>query len=90
MIKNYSKEGKNPDGAPNGKFYLDREAGRRAAEEVIQTHLHLKGDDLKNYMLQNFDETWNYYDVNHEDLIEADRMSTFFRTLCKDANLDIQ
>ena len=31
MLANYAKEGKNQDGQPNNKFYLDREAGRRAS-----------------------------------------------------------
>ena len=90
MIKTYAKEGKNPDGTPNGKFYLDKEAGRRASEEVVHTHLKLSGKALDDYLLHNFEETWNYWDVNHENLIEADRMSTFFRALCHDANLNIQ
>mgnify|MGYP000111641486 CR=1 FL=1 len=89
MLTNYAKEGKNPDGSPNGKFYLDREAGRRASEEVVATHLKLSGEKLQEYLARNFYETWEYYDVNHEDLIEADRMSTFFRALCHDANLNI-
>ena len=89
MISNYSKEGRNPDGTKNGKFYVDREMGKKAAREVLNTHLKLSGKALDDYMTMNFDEKWNYWDVNHEDLIEADRMSTFFRDLCHDANLNI-
>ena len=90
MINNYAKEGRNKDGTPNGRFYLDRDQGYRASEEVVHTHLGLTGDKLKDYLDHNFEEAWNYYDVNHENLIEADRMSTFFRYLCHDANLNIQ
>ena len=90
MINNYAKEGRNPDGTANGKFYLDRDAGYQASKEVVTTHLGLVGDELKNYLDHNFDEAWDYYDVNHENLIEADRMSTLFRYLCHDANLNIQ
>ena len=43
MIGTYAKEGKNPDGKPNGKFYLDRESGLRASQEVVNTHLKLQG-----------------------------------------------
>ena len=43
MIKNYAKEGKNENGTPNGKFYLDREAGQEASKEILHTHLHLEG-----------------------------------------------
>ena len=78
MIDVYAKEGRNPDGSPNGKFVLDKEAAKKASEEVLKTHMHLTGKKLENYMTMNFDETWNYYDVNNEDAIEADRMHTFF------------
>ena len=90
MLSNYAKEGKNDDGTPNGKFYLDREAGERASREVVRTHMGLTGKALDDYMLANFDETWKYYDVNKENLIEADRMSTFFRYLTHNAALNIQ
>jgi hypothetical protein len=68
---------------------LDKEAAKAAAKEVIKTHLKLTGNKLDNYMTMNFDDTWNYYDVNNEDAIEVDRMHTFFQALCKDANLDL-
>ena len=90
MLSNYAKEGRNPDGTKNGKFYLDRDSGRRASQEVVQTHLKLTGKANEDYLVHNFDEAWDYYDVNRENLIEADRMSTFFRYLCHDANLNIQ
>ena len=90
MIKNYSKEGKNPDGSPNGRFYVDKDNGYLASQEVVHTHLGLSGEKLKNYLDYHFEEKWNYWDVNGEGIIEADRMSTFFRDLCKDARLNIQ
>ena len=89
MLSNYAKEGKNEDGTPNGKFYLDRAAGERASREVITTHMGLTGKALDDYMLANFSDTWAFYDVNKENLIEADRMSTFFRYLTKNAALNI-
>uniref|UniRef100_A0A7S3IF73 Uncharacterized protein n=1 Tax=Strombidium inclinatum TaxID=197538 RepID=A0A7S3IF73_9SPIT len=90
MLTSYAKEGRNKDGTPNGKFYLDKDAGRKAAEEVVHTHLGLAGEKLQDYMLHNFDEAWDYYDVNRENLIEADRMPTVFRYLCHDVNLNLQ
>ena len=91
MIKTYAKELRNPEtGEPTGKFYLDKDSGAKASEEVLHTHLKLEGEKLKAYMDENFEETWDYYDVNRENLIEASRMSTFFRALCHDANLNIQ
>ena len=91
MITNYAHEGRDEEtGEPNGKFYLDRDNAYRASEEVVATHLGLKGQELKDYLTYNFDETWDFYDVNKENAIEAARMSTFFRYLCKNAALNIQ
>ena len=91
MITNYAHEGRDEEtGAPNGKFYLDRDNAYRASEEVVATHMGLQGQALKDYLTYNFDETWDYYDVNKDNAIEADRMSTFFRYLCKNAALNIQ
>ena len=90
MITNYAHEGRDDaTGAPNGKFFLDKDNAYRASEEVVSTHLHLQGKELKDYLTYNFDEAWDFYDVNRENSIEADRMSTFFRYLCKNAALNI-
>ena len=90
MISKYAHEGRNKDGSKNGKFYLDHDSGYQAAEEVVHTHLGLSGQALKDYLTYNYDEAWDYYDVNRENSIEADRMTTLFRYLCHDANLNIQ
>ena len=89
MLINYAKEGKNENGTPNGKFYLDRNAGERASREVIKTHMKLIGQALEDYMVANFDEAWSYYDVNKENLIEADRMGTFMKYLTHNAALGV-
>ena len=67
MLTNYSKEGRDENGNPNGKFFVDKEQARKASEEILKTHLHLKGEDLKTYMMLNFEETWNYWDVLHNN-----------------------
>ena len=91
MITKYAQEGRDKKtGEKNGKFYLDHDAGYKAAEEIVATHMGLSGDALKNYLLAYYDEAWEYYDVNRENKIEADRMTTLYRYLCKNAALNIQ
>ena len=47
MIGVYAKERRDPvSGKPTGKFYLDRDSGRKAAEEVVHTHLGYSGKAL--------------------------------------------
>ena len=91
MISKYAHEGRDKKtGEKNGKFYLDHDAGYQAAEEIVHTHLGLSGESLKNYLTAYYDEAWEYYDVNRENKIEADRMTTLYRSLCKNAALNIQ
>ena len=90
MITNYAHEARSEDGKPTGKFYLDRDNAFKASEEVVATHMNLKGQALKDYLAYNFDDAWNFYDVNHDNKVEADRMTTFFRYLCKNAALNLQ
>ena len=78
MIDTYAMEGRYPDGSANGKFVLNKDAAMQASKEVLKTHLKLTGQKLDNYMTQNFDDTWAYYDVNNDNAIEADRMHVFF------------
>ena len=90
MISKYAIEGRNKDGSKNGKFYLNKEAGHEAALEILHTHNGLSGEALQNYMTAWWDEAWEYYDVNRENKIEADRMTTLYRYLCKNARLGIE
>ena len=89
MISSFAMEERNKDGSPSGKFYLNKDLARKASEAVLSTHMKLKGKDLENWMLANFEDTWSYYDTARDGKIEADRMCTFMRYLTHDANLNI-
>ena len=76
-----SKDGKDP--TPNGKFYLTKEAARRAAAEVLCTHFAQCGDDGEKFLKLRYDDSWNYYDVNQAGRIDAVGVSQFFRYLTR-------
>ena len=86
MIMNYSVE-KAADGKPTGEFFFNPMAARLAGNEVVQTHLGLKGDELNAYMDKYFDKTWRHFDTADAGEIEVARMGGFFRFLC--ANMQI-
>ena len=87
MLKNYAMEEATPDGHPNGNFYFNYTAALMAAQEVVETHLGLKGDEKQAYLDKYFDKTWKHFDTAADGKIEFDRMSGFFRFLC--ANMQI-
>ena len=57
MYYTYATEGKK-DGLPTGHFWVTKADGRKAAEEVVHTHLHLSGKDLTAYVDEQFPALW--------------------------------
>ena len=57
----------------------------KASEEVVGTHLHLKGDAAKSYLKDLFPALWERFDVNEEGRIEIDRAPVFLRQICGNA-----
>lgn len=78
LISKYALEGKE-NGAPTGKFYMDKSGMEAVSREVIGTHLGFSGKKKDNYMNEHFDNNWSNYDVNKEGFITVDRAPTFLR-----------
>ena len=87
MIKNYAMEEATPDGHPTGEFYMNKAGAFMAAQEVVETHMGLKGEERAAYLDKYFDKTWKHFDTADDGKIETDRMGGFFRFLC--ANMQI-
>ena len=84
MYSTYATEGKK-DGLPTGQFWVTAADAKKAATEVVATHLHLKEKALESYVEDNFKTYWAKYDVNGEGKIEVDRMPVFLRSVCGSA-----
>jgi len=87
MIEQYSLEGKNKDGSPNGQFWMDEANARSAASEVLDTHRGLNGAARDTYLKTYFPRTWAHFDVNRSGKIEAIKMPQFMRFLCSDQQM---
>jgi hypothetical protein len=79
LIKTYALEMKDENGNPSGHMFLDKDAAQRVSNEVVGTHM--KGVDQAKYLAEHFPETWDHFDVNHDGLIEVERMPQFLRWL---------
>ena len=77
LITKYALEGKT-DGAPNGKFFLDKQALVAASKEVVGTHMGFKGDKAAKFM-GPVDKLWNHFDVNNVGFIDVARGAPFLR-----------
>ena len=64
MIKEYALEVADEDtGAPTGKFIVSKENTRKAAIEVLGTHLNLFGADAEAHLAKYFEMVWSHFDV---------------------------
>ena len=91
VIKNYATEGVTKQGKPNGYFFITKEQAKDIANEVVQTHLGYDKAKTKQFLDQKFDDMWDYYDVNREQIIDANWTATFMRALCKPVkDIDLQ
>jgi hypothetical protein len=74
MIMNYSQEGKDKDGAPNGQFFMTEAQTKAAAAEVLGSHKGLDGPAKAEYLKTYFPRTWAHYDVNKAGMIGVETM----------------
>ena len=80
LIKQYSLEGKGPEGK-TGKFYLDKKGLMSISNEVVQTHLGLTGDKKAKLLDDRFPSLWEHFDVNKDGFLEIARCPQFLHML---------
>ena len=62
---------------------------KMAAYEILDTHLGLKGKDAEDYLDKYFDKSFTHFDTANYGYIEVDRMSSFFRYLTGNMQIDL-
>ena len=90
MIKQYALEGKNKDGTPNGRFFLDEALLRSASDEVLDNNVHMPEKDRPKYLETYFPRTWLHFDVNGAGKIGVESVPQFMRFLASDQTLKLQ
>tara|TARA_B110000285_G_C14897649_1_gene501638 strand:- start:123 stop:404 length:282 start_codon:yes stop_codon:yes gene_type:complete len=66
LITKYAREVKNADGM--SALFLNEADAKAVSEEVVNNH---KADIAGTV---DFDATWNHFDINHDGLVEVERM----------------
>ena len=80
LISKYALEGKT-DGAPNGKFYLDKAGAAAVANEVVGTHFGFSGEKKESFLAGKFDKLWNHYDVLGQGWLAVEKGAPFLRQI---------
>jgi hypothetical protein len=89
MIQNYALEGKNEDGTPNGKFFMNESITKNAASEVLKTHKKLEAKEVEAYMKEYFGKTFAHFDVNKNGILGVDEMPQFMRYIASDQSMSL-
>ena len=71
------------------QFWIDKKGALKAGRELVERNLNLKGQKLDEYMMYNFDEIWDHFDVLRNGIVEIERMSSFYKRLLKDFTISI-
>ena len=89
MIMQYALEGKNKDGTPNNKFWLNESQAKAAASEVLDNNKHMKPAERDTWIKQYWERTWAHFDVNKTGMVEVSVMPQFMRFLASDQQLQL-
>ena len=72
------------------QYWVNKEGALKAARELVQRNKKLEGKELEDYLNFNFYELWDHFDVLANNMVEVERMSSFYKRLLKDFTLSIQ
>ena len=87
MIQTYARE-ITKDGEKTGHMFLNHDDAWAASQEVIATHTQHNAVQAGK---AEFENVWNHFDVNHDNLVEVERMPQFFRMLLGNSlDIDLQ
>ena len=87
ILDKYSIE-TSEDGVKTGHFFCNREGAQALSNEVQGSHGNA---DAYGGNGKRFEEVWNHFDVNHDGLVESERMPQFLRMLLGNAlDIDLQ
>ena len=89
MIKNYALELASPEGVKTGKFVFKLPQCKAAAYEILKTHMGLEGAAAEDYLNQYLEKTFTHFDTANYGYVEADRMSSFFRYLTGNMQINL-
>ena len=73
----------------NPQYYVNRDGAEKATREIVQKNLKLEGEKLDEYMVINFGDAWESYDVLGNNMVEVEMMSQLVKKVLKDYTIQI-
>ena len=84
VIENFALEEKTDKGQPSGTFVMDKKQAMALSKDVVGKKMKIQGKELDDYMNQYFGRTWEHFDVNHDEKIDALDMTGFEKYMLSD------
>ena len=81
ILTKWALEGKNKDGSPNGKFFMDQAGCTTVAKEVFTNNLGWKAAEIDAHLKTYFERAWKHFDVWLVGRINAEETPQFLRFL---------
>ena len=89
ILVEYALEKKDDKGQPSGEFLMNKKWTQAASKEVLMKEKKMDEAAADKYMNQYFGRTWEHFDVNDDQMLDALDMPAFMKYLCSDQSLDL-
>lgn len=89
ILVEFALEKKDDSGKPSGQFVMNKKWTQAAAKEVLMKHKKMDEAAAEKYMNQYFGRTWEHFDVNDDQMLDALDMPAFMKYMCSDQSLDL-
>lgn len=89
ILREYALEEKDNKGSPTGNFFMNKKWTQVASKEVLTKFKKMDDAASEKYMNQYFGRTWEHFDVNEANRLDALDMPAFMKYLCSDQSLDL-
>ena len=92
LIKKFAKEGKDEEGKPNGRFFINKKDTLTASEPYVKKYRKDVPNEkaYKEFIELKFEDLFNHFDVLSTGFIEVEQMGRFIKSLCDDQTIPIQ
>ena len=89
VIENFALEQKTDKGQPSGTFMMDKKQTMACSKDLVGKAKKIQGKELDEFMSQYFARTWEHFDVNNDQLLDAADMPGFQKYMLSEQGIDL-
>ena len=89
VLNEYALEKKTEKGEPSGQFFMNQATTKDLSRDMIMKVKNIDRTKADQYLQQYFQRTWDHFDVNKENLLDALDMTAFCKYFASDQGIDL-